>query len=404
MDKIAKSKENNYKNMITNSNDEENTIENPSFDEIKERIIEELLVSIDDFCERYNTFRPSKKQLIEQYHRFKELWTASDIRYDVTFPLVNFESDIQQESSIGSYLQLAPFSSQEKTIIWNEHASRFSMQTMPISPQKFMNVKYRLNGIHHQKKDDPFRPFDAYEAFAEMDNVLTALRLLKEGDVGVPTIFAKGHISSWKQTAYSFALLEEHLIRKRALRYILKEIDLPSVRSLFNTLEKLNSLQAGDSKRKPHGDLTVALRRFNLSYCRDLHEDRLIDLTISLESTLLEGLRDELKYRLALRGAALLAEMPQWEPIKSKALLSAMYDARSGIVHNGQQLTELEKDIRKLQQFGIQPGEFPQQCENIVRDILRMYVLLKNTDQSVKQVNQELDERIVKNLDKGVAM
>ncbi|MGZ6387055.1 MAG: hypothetical protein ACXWOL_16685 [Ktedonobacteraceae bacterium] len=41
-----------------------NIIDKPSFDQDKGRFIEELLFSISDFCERYNTFHPSNKQLI----------------------------------------------------------------------------------------------------------------------------------------------------------------------------------------------------------------------------------------------------------------------------------------------------------------------------------------------------
>jgi hypothetical protein len=385
--------------------DEGNTIVNPSFDEMKVKIIEELLVSIEDFCERYNTFRPSKRQLIEQYHRFKELWTAPNIRYDVTFPLVNFDSDIQQESEIGSHLQLAPFSPQEKTIVWNEHTFRFPMRAIPISSRDFSYVKFRLTGFRYQKKgsgaDHPF--FHAQETIAEMGNVLTALRLLKEGDVGTPAIFEKGHISSWADMAYYAMPLKEHLIRDQNVdfpltRYMLRESDLLSANSIFKNLERLNSQQAGNGIRQLHGDLTVALRRFNQAYGRDIPEDRIIDLTIALESCLLgSNEKDELSYKFSLRGAALLAQEKIWEPGKAQLLLRTIYTIRSGIVHNGEQLTD-KSSKNKLQKLGIQSDKFPQQCENIVRDILRAYVRRRANGESVSTVIGKLDEYIVRNL------
>ncbi len=98
-------------------------------------------------------------------------------------------------------------------------------------------------------------------------------------------------------------------------------------------------------------------------------------MTIALESTLLADVRDELKYRLSLRGAALLAGAETlWEPNRSRALLQAMYDARSSIVHAGKQLADLTTDLAKLQRVGIPAQLFPQQCENIVRAILKAYV------------------------------
>ena len=385
--------------------DEENTIENPSFDEMKVEIIKELLVSIEDFCECYNTFRPSRKQLIEQYHRFKELWTAPHIRYDVTFPLVNFDSDIQQESAIDSHLQLAPFSPQEKTIMWNEHTFRFPMRVIPISSQDFSYVKFRLTGLRYQKKgsevDHPF--FHVQETIAEMGNVLTALRLLKEGDVGAPVIFEKGHISSWTGMAYYAMPLKEYLIRDQnpdfpLTRYMLRESDLLSANSIFKNLERLNSQQAGNGIRQPHGDLTVALRRFNQAYGRDIPEDRIIDLTIALESCLLTE-HEELTYRLSLRGAALLSQDMSWEPNKAYSLLKALYAVRSAIVHAGQQLSDLGKELRKLlQKLEIQPNELPQHCENIVRDILKAYVMRLANGSSVQTVINDLDRHIVGSL------
>ncbi len=115
---------------------------------------------------------------------------------------------------------------------------------------------------------------------------------------------------------------------------------------------------------------------------------------ISLTNT---DVRDELKYRLSLRGAALLAEAEtSWEPNKSRTLLQVMYDARSSIVHNGKLLVDL--NLTQLQRVGIPSQLFPQQCENIVRAILKTYILRRGEGQTVTQVNQELESRIVESL------
>ena len=103
-----------------------------------------------------------------------------------------------------------------------------------------------------------------------------------------------------------------------------------------------------------------------------------------------------MSYRFALRGAALLAREKIWEPGQAQALLRAMYTIRSAIVHSGQQLSDLGKDQKKLlQKLGIQPYKFPQQCENIVRDILRTYVLRQAKGQSIETIITDLESYIV---------
>lgn len=170
------------------------------------------------------------------------------------------------------------------------------------------------------------------------------------------------------------------------------------MRRLSNALHPLRSAQAPGLL---YGDMTLPLRRFNQSYHRTLPEDQIIDLTVALESSLLFREKgEELSYRLSLRGAALLAPAGAWEPEKSQALLKVMYDIRSKIVHDGRLLSDLEKDIKKkLQPVGISPREFPQQCEDIVRDVLKAYALRKEaTGQSIEQINEALDKFIVQSL------
>jgi hypothetical protein len=75
-----------------------------------------------------------------------------------------------------------------------------------------------------------------------------------------------------------------------------------------------------------------------------------------------------------------------------------MYDIRSGIVHNGLLLADLEKDLRKLRRIGIEPRDFVQWCQDIVRDVLKEYVLREAKGQSLKQINEKLEEYIVESL------
>lgn len=169
--------------------------------------------------------------------------------------------------------------------------------------------------------------------------------------------------------------------------YRLTESELPTVLSLFGTLKQ--GFIAGRLK-----SLDTAFRRFNLSYSREMDEDRLIDLTIALESSVLFNQADELTYRLAIRGAKLLAD--HTPPKQTKALLEAMYEIRSAIVHNGKMISDKLAGLRDLSPAPSSSTEFANQCADVVRRILKAYVgLLTSRNQSLREANRQLDEEIV---------
>lgn len=127
----------------------------------------------------------------------------------------------------------------------------------------------------------------------------------------------------------------------------------------------------------------------------------MIDLTIALESTLLAGLRDELKYRLALRGAALLAGMR--DPTEVYGLLRAIYDIRSAVVHDGILLSEITKGdlwkcVQALKPKPIAPLDLPDYCEDITRLILREYLKRLAAERSLENINCELESTVLHGL------
>jgi hypothetical protein len=79
--------------------------------------------------------------------------------------------------------------------------------------------------------------------------------------------------------------------------------------------------------------LRLPIERFNETYSRSSIEDKIVDLAIALESTLLHGIKDELNLRLALRGARLLRDKA--DARETFRTLRAMYKVRSEIVHSG---------------------------------------------------------------------
>jgi HAMP domain-containing protein len=230
-------------------------------------------------------------------------------------------------------------------------------------------------------------------------DVVRALRLLHEGDVGATSTFAYAEHADSSTHAHGDLATA---VRRPRLRYRLTAAELPAVAALLDSLRDAVVRES----------LAVALRRFHQSYTRTDPEDQIIDLTVALESSLLAGLTDELVYRLGLRGAALLGAAR--DPAAVSQLLRALYIARSQIVHEGRTLSDLmkgrdsaAKDFqRTVRQSGqrLEISHLLQAFEEIVRQVLRAYagrlsVLDSHPeDKPILIVNRSLDETVLRGL------
>ncbi len=119
------------------------------------------------------------------------------------------------------------------------------------------------------------------------------------------------------------------LQRKVALGtpYKLSSEEIPAFLDFWRLFQKARTT------RRPR--IEIALRRFNFAHERVAPEDELIDHLISFEALLLKQTeRQELDYRLALRGSALLAENREQRKVVFDQLRMA-YRERSNIVHGG---------------------------------------------------------------------
>ena len=151
-----------------------------------------------------------------------------------------------------------------------------------------------------------------------------------------------------------------------------------------------------DALETIEGKMQIPLRRFNQAYGRQFGEDTIIDLTIALESCLLPETRDELQYRMSLRGGALLASLR--DPVETQALLRTVYEIRSEIVHNGKLLSD-SRVGRKIESLGsVVAKDFLHACEDVVRDVLRESILRLATGGTLKALNEELDAKVLSGL------
>jgi hypothetical protein len=132
----------------------------------------------------------------------------------------------------------------------------------------------------------------------------------------------------------------------------------------------------------------VALRRFNFAYERERPEDKLIDYMIALEALLL-GDQQELKYKLAMRGAALLGNSPD-ERKRIYDELGEAYNQRSKTVHGD--IPKKQITIGTNQLFF---DELVGRVEEHTRSAIKRFLSL-SANQKEEEIIKALDEQLVR--------
>jgi hypothetical protein len=267
----------------------------------------------------------------------------------------------------------------DKANLWSDDYLDYSFTKAELA-----DTWYRLTLRYRRTREQAISHADAEKRF---DRILSALRLVQPGHVEAPTLVVEevpreppsgmSGGSKFRDTT-SLAFFKGKQYR----------FDLTQVPELIRIDGLLGGVRAGGV----HRAFDLALRRFNQSFQRGEPEDSIIDLAIALESTLLAGQKDELRFRLALRGAALLRE--KHDPREVYGFLLKMYDARSAIVHNGFRLHEMKKD--KL--GTIPPHAFAPTAQQVVRLVLLRCLELLSSGESLNDLSNSLDQAVLTSL------
>lgn len=234
-------------------------------------------------------------------------------------------------------------------------------------------------------------------------NIILALRLINKGRCQIYNgyFFAEGY-SSCSQFKVSSQLLNmerSHRTNKKALvveeLYKLTSDKIEQATNLFKIFQTL-----------PKDSCAVPVVYFNKYYDSLLPHERIIQLAIFLESTLLAGQTDELSYRLYLRASAFLGK-------DVSKILKLFYAARSQIVHNGHIMKNKDgKDIiKRLKKLINSDREDETELlfyfvndyvEPIIRELFYKSILLMNSGaiNNFDDLAQKLDTFIMKQITK----
>lgn len=210
---------------------------------------------------------------------------------------------------------------------------------------------------------------------------ITALRLLKSGDVGFTTLYvvSPSPMSRWMATNPPTFMLPR---RQLAKRYILASNEVKRLKEL---LRFLSHMYARTNLLREMG---LAIDRFNYSYQRDSMEDRLIDYVIVLEALLLRE-RLELKYRLSLRTSVLLGKGDEEKANEIFHFIQQAYDLRGDVVHG-------ENIIKTLRKIGMSLEEVVSKLEEYARDSVSEMFVKYQKYRNKKEILKLLDEMILK--------
>src|SRR5579875_322247 len=356
-------------------------IRSPTFgssgNQLGHQLAYEVHYALADLCERLQTLRPDRDQLLEAYDRLIQHWTDPTIEWRLAAPLVNFRTE-KCPLRIDGEIELIALSHEEKTRLWN-HNPGFGPFGEPqvMDRSDLARARFMLVGFSSGACDDHgFGP----EFASKVTRVVTALRLLRAGDVGAPAILGT---SSGLFEKFASQYVFDGRVRNSGRVFELRACDWEDFGRIYGALGGLaNAMQ-------------IPLRRFNQAFGRPSAEDMIIDLTIALESCLLSNSGAK-KVPLSKRGAALLVHLRN--PAETESLLRAMYEVRNEIVHEGKLLCDegLPKKVERLSP--VVAKDFLHACEDVTRDVLRECVLRLAAGGSVVDMCRELDAQMLSSL------
>ncbi len=347
----------------------------------KEFLIREALSPLGDAFQHAQSLRPAESELRESWLRWEAHWRATEERHQLFVVLQNVEIG-EDTLPLTDGITVQRLSAPLRQHLWRNTHSVFDI--LPLDAFMRANAVLRVDGTESRPRGTGAAP--------EIEKATRAILALRLTAPGVLLPVGLIHTVLEPIVAQPTALIQfqgaaRPLVSSRSRRPA--KVSRDNTSAAAETYLRLAKL--GHVERM--AGLEMPLRRFEQSYLRDWDEDVIIDLAISLESTLLADVNDELKYRLALRGSALLSRSRP--AAGTKILLSQLYDLRSVIVHGGARLSDVAGTNRYK---WLDVRAFMEAVEDIVRATLLAFVEPCDRNRSVVDVCKDLEDEIVRNL------
>lgn len=265
------------------------------------------------------------------------------------------------------------FTNRSKSIFWNYSDQRF----LRIRPEDLMGVGALLKAEIAIDIEKFYRrslgPDVMYPGSDKISRAMTAMRLGSGLNIGY------NHSQLLQQPQPNWAMGgwygpgREWEVPNYVTPIVTTEKDLKRITTLFEELDPIKT-----------SSLELALRRYNLSFNKVLDDDAIIDLAISMESSLTKGTRHGITSTLQLRSANLIGKS-----IKDiqKSILE-LYKIRNSMVHEGFTL----KDALVKQHIAKSTKDYLLEARELVRQILLAYInLIDTTGDTIEVINSKID-------------
>ena len=319
------------------------------------------------------------------YGGFEDFFYSDSIRLRYVALLNNLRTE-PERIELGDCLALVKISKEEKEEVLSEH---FSTESYRLD---VMQCDYALEVILDTPKmigegpapDGVQQPSQL--ARAKLDAVCSALRLFRSGMIGYNHIL----VTSTPSDPHGGRTIFGPLTSRQLLGtpYSLLGADVPAFVLFWKEFDTFPQDQ------RPR--LRLALRRFNFGSERERPEDKLIDYMIAFESLLLrKSEKDELAYRLSLRGSLILGHNSA-EREAAYAFLRTAYRIRSDIVHG-----EDPKQTIRVGNDELVLSLFVGSVEEHLRKILGKFLLQCRSTHETSVIDQ-LDRAIISGINPGL--
>ena len=272
------------------SDKEGRQIRHPTFEQAygSGAIPETLRLSLFDLLLRRKGCNFPARAILESFNRHLTAWKTDRVSVRYFIPLNNFASDHDRMrfNQQPHKMSIRSLDHEWRTTLYNDLGSlaKFAEES-PFAVPSFGIF------IDHEELAPKISPPVSVRDTTEV--LITALRLLKSGDVSTPGIF---NISRHARPAVGGISPIHDLVDRGVwgarMNFRLERRDTGTLRRLLRTLTQ-NNFEVWNR-------LSIPLGRFNKSYTRQSVEDRIVDLSICLEACLLADIQQELQFRLHL--------------------------------------------------------------------------------------------------------
>jgi hypothetical protein len=311
----------------------------------------------------------SEDELVRVYCQLEEGVLREELPIVIAVPvlLTKFETEVFE---IDSNVAVVPMSKELHLARWSRWGRPSSSVNEVVSnaaTHMIIFVDWTMSNMCGSPSS-PYKQLDWYPV-ERIDRFFDALRVVTALDTGYAEAFVIPQRQSW---AYDFqqdlpAVLEGASARRYpsvfddfgwlAERTAITEEQLTEVGEVYRGLGKRDSIG-------------LAARRLSAGMLRETDDDAILDLLIGLEAILSDQDKGELSYKLALRTAAVLSELPGYNPSIVFGQVKRLYGYRSAVAHGR------SKQVAKLRTITTDNGELPaiSLATELLREVIRQLI------------------------------